>query len=50
MNESKEFDTIDDYHMRDDKKYKQKIDDVLRQINVLHPLCRTKPGNSPTTR
>lgn len=33
MNESKEFDTIDDYHMRDDKKYKQKIDDVLRQIN-----------------
>lgn len=34
MNEAKEYDTIQQYHMRDDKKYKQKIDDTLHQINV----------------
>lgn len=25
MNEAKEYDTIEDFHQRDDKKYKQKI-------------------------
>jgi hypothetical protein len=34
MNEAKEYDTIEQYHMRDDKKYKQKIDETLHQINV----------------
>jgi hypothetical protein len=34
MNEAKEYDTIEQYHMRDDKKYKQKIEDTLRQVNV----------------
>ena len=34
MNEAKEYDSIDAYHVRDDKKYRQKIDDTLRLINV----------------
>ena len=25
MNEAKEYDTIEDFHQRDDKKYRQKI-------------------------
>lgn len=34
MNEAKEYDTIEQYLMRDDKKYRQKIEDTLRQVNV----------------
>lgn len=34
MNEAKEYDSIDAYHVRDDKKYRQKIDDTLRLINA----------------
>lgn len=30
MNEAKEYPTIEDYYMRDDAKYKQKIDERLR--------------------
>lgn len=35
MNEAKEYDTLEMYQLRDDKKYKQKIDETLHQINVL---------------
>jgi hypothetical protein len=34
MNEAKEYDTLEAYQLRDDKKYKQRIDDTLRQVNV----------------
>lgn len=34
MNEAKEYDTIEDFHQRDDKKYKQKIQETLHQINI----------------
>lgn len=34
MNEAKEYDTIEDFHQRDDKKCKQKIEETLHQINV----------------
>ena len=37
MNEAKEYDSLEAYHLRDDKKYKQKIEDTLRQINVRLP-------------
>ena len=35
MNEAKQYDTLDSYHLRDDKKFKQRIDDTLRIVNVL---------------
>ena len=35
MNEAKEYDTLEMYQLSDDKKYKQKIDETLHQINVL---------------
>ena len=35
MNEAKKYDTLEMYQLRDDKKYKQKIDETLHQINVL---------------
>jgi hypothetical protein len=34
MNEAKEFDTIEDYYMRDDARYRQRIDERLREVNV----------------
>ena len=34
MNEAKEYESLEVYHLRDDKKYKQKIDDTLRSVNV----------------
>lgn len=34
MNEAKEYDTIDDYHQREDPKYKQRLEERLREINV----------------
>lgn len=36
MNEAKEYDSLEAYHLRDDKKYKQKIEDTLKQINVTY--------------
>lgn len=42
MNEAKEYDTLEMYQLRDDKKYKQKIDDTLHQINVSQIICRMK--------
>ena len=34
MNEAKQYDTLESYHLRDDKKYKQRIEDTLRIVNV----------------
>lgn len=45
MNEAKEYDTIEQFHTRDDKKYKQRIDDTLRQINVVVEAFRSKSRN-----
>lgn len=45
MNEAKEYDTIEQFHIRDDKKYKQRIDDTLRQINVAVQAFRSKSRN-----
>lgn len=42
MNEAKEYDTLEMYQLRDDKKYKQKIDETLHQINVSLEICRMK--------
>lgn len=36
--------------MRDDKKYKQKIEDTLQQINVLQNLRSRNSGKWPTRR
>lgn len=40
MNEAKEYDTIEDFHQRDDKKYKQKIQETLHQINVKYQFIQ----------
>lgn len=34
MNEAKQYDNLEAYQLRDDKKYKQRIEDTLRQVNV----------------
>lgn len=34
MNEAKQYDNLEAYHIRDDKKYKQRIEDTLRQVNA----------------
>lgn len=44
MNEAKEYDTIEDFHQRDDKKCKQKIEETLHQINVIWKSLRSKWG------
>ena len=50
MNEAKEYDSIEAYHVRDDKKYRQKIDDTLRLINVRPLPPRLKSRRSPSRR
>lgn len=50
MNEAKEYDTIEQYHMRDDKKYKQRIEDTLRQVNVGIMLLSPKSRRLLKTR
>ncbi len=34
MNQAKEYDTIELYFQRDDKQYRQRIEETLRQVNV----------------
>ena len=48
MNEAKEYDSLEVYHIRDDKKYKQKIEDTLRQLNVNLVLARSKSKRWPS--
>lgn len=46
MNEAKEFESIDVYQMREDKKYKQKIEDTLKLVNVTLIQIRLKSDDS----
>ena len=42
MNEAKQYDSLEAYHHRDDKKYKQRIEDTLKQVNVCNYLMQTE--------
>lgn len=42
MNEAKEYDSLESYHLRDDKKYKQKIDETLSKINVFRKIIKVE--------
>ena len=42
MNEAKQYDSLETYHLRDDRKYKQRIEDTLKIVNVPLKLSRTK--------
>lgn len=35
MNEAKQYNTMEEYHERDDGRYKQRIQDRLREVNVI---------------
>ena len=46
MNEAKQYESLEAYHLRDDKAYKQRIEETLKQVNVAEMIGRLKSKKS----